>query len=85
MYSPPRSGFVVLFPATPLIEVVVVVVVFRPWDASDRGGTWRGVKETCFEIRAVSKHTGSNPVHGPSVDWAFSLGARVSKRVSFEI
>ncbi|MPC27329.1 hypothetical protein E2C01_020501 [Portunus trituberculatus] len=32
----------------------------------------------CFGVRGVSKHTGSNPVHGPSVGWVFSLGATVS-------
>ncbi|MPC51891.1 hypothetical protein E2C01_045747 [Portunus trituberculatus] len=32
----------------------------------------------CFGIRGVSKRTGSNPVHGPSVSWASSLGATVS-------
>ncbi|MPD00984.1 hypothetical protein E2C01_096494 [Portunus trituberculatus] len=31
-----------------------------------------------FGIRVVSKPTGSNPVHGPSVGWASSLGATVS-------
>ncbi|MPC61906.1 hypothetical protein E2C01_055983 [Portunus trituberculatus] len=32
----------------------------------------------CFGIRRVSKRTGSNPVHGPSVGSASSLGATVS-------
>ncbi|MPC40970.1 hypothetical protein E2C01_034549 [Portunus trituberculatus] len=32
----------------------------------------------CFGVRGVSKRTGSNPVHGPSVGWASSLGATVS-------
>ncbi|MPD04841.1 hypothetical protein E2C01_100553 [Portunus trituberculatus] len=32
----------------------------------------------CFGVRGVSKRTGSNPVHDPSVGWAFSLGATVS-------
>ncbi|MPC78286.1 hypothetical protein E2C01_072770 [Portunus trituberculatus] len=32
----------------------------------------------CFGILEVSKRTGSNPVHGLSVDWASSLGATVS-------
>ncbi|MPC74721.1 hypothetical protein E2C01_069095 [Portunus trituberculatus] len=39
----------------------------------------------CFGVRVVSKRTGSNPVHGPSVGWDFSLGAKVSYRVDFEI
>ncbi|MPC93483.1 hypothetical protein E2C01_088611 [Portunus trituberculatus] len=29
-------------------------------------------------VRGVSKRMGSNPVHGPSVSWASSLGAMVS-------
>ncbi|MPC55131.1 hypothetical protein E2C01_049062 [Portunus trituberculatus] len=32
----------------------------------------------CFGVRGVSKRTGSNPVHGPSVARASSLGATVS-------
>ncbi|MPC72432.1 hypothetical protein E2C01_066736 [Portunus trituberculatus] len=32
----------------------------------------------CFGVRGVSKRTGSNPVHSPSVDWASSLWATVS-------
>ncbi|MPC74514.1 hypothetical protein E2C01_068874 [Portunus trituberculatus] len=32
----------------------------------------------CFRVRGVSKRTGSNPAHGPSVGWASSLGAMVS-------
>ncbi|MPC71912.1 hypothetical protein E2C01_066204 [Portunus trituberculatus] len=32
----------------------------------------------CFGVRGVSKHKGSNPVHGPSVGWASSLEATVS-------
>ncbi|MPD00857.1 hypothetical protein E2C01_096361 [Portunus trituberculatus] len=32
----------------------------------------------CSGVRGVSKHTGSNPVHGPSVGWAPSPGATVS-------
>ncbi|MPC92543.1 hypothetical protein E2C01_087636 [Portunus trituberculatus] len=28
----------------------------------------------CFGVREVSKRTGSNPVHGPSVSWTSSLG-----------
>ncbi|MPC49197.1 hypothetical protein E2C01_042993 [Portunus trituberculatus] len=31
-----------------------------------------------FGLRGVSKRTGSNPVHGPSVGWDSSLGATVS-------
>ncbi|MPC88892.1 hypothetical protein E2C01_083816 [Portunus trituberculatus] len=27
-----------------------------------------------FGVRGISKRTGSNPVHGPSVGWASSLG-----------
>ncbi|MPC56713.1 Venom serine protease Bi-VSP [Portunus trituberculatus] len=29
----------------------------------------------CFGVRGISKRTGSNPVHDPSVGWASSLGA----------
>ncbi|MPC82100.1 hypothetical protein E2C01_076745 [Portunus trituberculatus] len=32
----------------------------------------------CFGIRGISKHTGSNPVHGLSAGWASSLRATVS-------
>ncbi|MPC37487.1 hypothetical protein E2C01_030967 [Portunus trituberculatus] len=32
----------------------------------------------CFGVQGVSKRTGSNPVQGPSVGWASSLGATVS-------
>ncbi|MPC15818.1 Microtubule-associated protein tau [Portunus trituberculatus] len=32
----------------------------------------------CFGVRGISRRTGSNPVHGPSVGWASSLGATVS-------
>ncbi|MPC53613.1 hypothetical protein E2C01_047514 [Portunus trituberculatus] len=39
----------------------------------------------CFGVRGVSKDTGSNPVHGPSVGWASSLAATVSWRLGFEI
>ncbi|MPD02919.1 hypothetical protein E2C01_098528 [Portunus trituberculatus] len=39
----------------------------------------------CFGVREISKRTGSNPVHGPSVGWASSLGATVSEPVGFEI
>ncbi|MPC40696.1 hypothetical protein E2C01_034261 [Portunus trituberculatus] len=38
-----------------------------------------------FGVRRVSKRTGSNPVHGPSVGCASSLGDTVSLRVGFEI
>ncbi|MPC60751.1 hypothetical protein E2C01_054807 [Portunus trituberculatus] len=40
---------------------------------------FRGTVEPCvlWDPR-VSKRTGSNPVHGLSVGWAFSLGATVS-------
>ncbi|MPC67105.1 hypothetical protein E2C01_061270 [Portunus trituberculatus] len=31
-----------------------------------------------FGVRGVSKRTGSNPIHSPSVGWASSLGATVS-------
>ncbi|MPC90880.1 hypothetical protein E2C01_085885 [Portunus trituberculatus] len=32
----------------------------------------------CFGVRGVSKGTGSNPVHGPSVGWPSLLAATVS-------
>ncbi|MPC63567.1 hypothetical protein E2C01_057666 [Portunus trituberculatus] len=37
----------------------------------------------CFGIRGVSKRTGSNPIHSPSVGWASSLGATISERFEF--
>ncbi|MPC37666.1 hypothetical protein E2C01_031153 [Portunus trituberculatus] len=33
----------------------------------------------CFGVRGVSKLTGSNPVHGPSIGWVSSLGATNDK------
>ncbi|MPC92926.1 hypothetical protein E2C01_088039 [Portunus trituberculatus] len=38
-----------------------------------------------FGVQGVSKRTGSNPVHGPSVGWASSLEATVSWRMGFDI
>ncbi|MPC24677.1 hypothetical protein E2C01_017764 [Portunus trituberculatus] len=32
----------------------------------------------CFGVHGVSKRTGLNPVHDPSVGWASSFGATVS-------
>ncbi|MPC96598.1 hypothetical protein E2C01_091865 [Portunus trituberculatus] len=43
-----------------------------------QGPPWYSGTMLCFGVRGVSKRTGSNPVHGPSEGWAFSLGVTVS-------
>ncbi|MPC35889.1 hypothetical protein E2C01_029326 [Portunus trituberculatus] len=49
------------------------------------GPPWYSGTMHALGVRGVSKRVGSNPVHGPSVGWASSLGARISKPVGFEI
>ncbi|MPC43169.1 hypothetical protein E2C01_036806 [Portunus trituberculatus] len=49
--------------------------------ASEKGHSCRSMfvppfwNHACFGVRGVSKRTGSNPVHGLSVGWAFSFRA----------
>ncbi|MPC90193.1 Two pore potassium channel protein sup-9 [Portunus trituberculatus] len=72
--------FITLTTIGVLVVVVVVVVVLV---VVEGGGLYIDSGQLtasthCFGVRGVSKRTGSNPVHSPSVGWASSLGVTVS-------